>query len=439
VIRLRVDEVVLIIVLQYGPGPVWPGFESLGMVTKAAPSLARARVTLSARRKPVALPEMPVNPLFKSDGTFKILQIGDIHFGVRHEPCREVDWESAEKPCLGDTDTLKMIERWLDEEKPDLVVFSGDQLNGQTSSWDEKSVMPKYLTPIIKRKIAWASIMGNHDSTSGIMTRSEQQALLGRLPYSRTMVGPGNLHDGEGAGNYYLKVHSPTPDNMHVFTLYFLDSGSTAPKEKLHPFAWPGYDYLRWDQIDWLLGISNKVKKIERPYSPDGARDLPPLWNRTSDVRGRGNIGSARKRGTHLSKPKALLFTHIPVPEAFDTPDKYENGSDISWGHMGETSTIQGAQKQGGIFSAIKAQGNDRDVIGFFHGHMHNNGGCRRTAGIFTCFSGGSSFAGYGKLGLERRTRVIYVSRFGEHIETWHRMEKTPGAVEPHTLYEEPL
>ena len=131
------------------------------MVTKAAPTLSRAKVTLSARRKPQRLPEMPVSPLFQADGTFKILQLGDLHFGVMHEKCRDVAWESAAKPCVGDTDTLAMLERWLDEEKPDLVVFSGDQLNGQSSSWDEKSVIPKYISPVIKRKIAWTSIMGN--------------------------------------------------------------------------------------------------------------------------------------------------------------------------------------------------------------------------------------------------------------------------------------
>jgi hypothetical protein len=236
-----------------------------------------------------------------------------------------------------------------------------------------------------------------------------------------------------------LKVHSPTPDKMHLFTLYFVDSGITAPKEKLHPFKWPGYDYIRWDQIDWFLGVSNKVSKIERPYTPDGASDLPPLWNRTITTRGRRGLATMKRRGTHLSKPKALLFTHIPIPEAFDSPDKDESGKDISWGHMGETSTIEGAQKTGGVFSAIKAQGDERDVVAFFHGHMHNNANCRRISSIFICLGGGASYAGYGKLGLERRARVIHISKYGERIDTWHRMEKTMGAVDPHLLYEEAI
>jgi metallophosphoesterase superfamily enzyme len=116
---------------------------------------------MSARRKPLPLPHLSVNPLFNADGTYKILQVADLHLSVRHEVCRDVDWESEAKPCVGDSDTITLLERWLDEEKPDLVVFSGDQLNGQFTSWDEKSVMPKYLAPVIQRKIAWTSIMGN--------------------------------------------------------------------------------------------------------------------------------------------------------------------------------------------------------------------------------------------------------------------------------------
>ena len=275
------------------------------------------------------------------------------------------------------------------------------------------------------------------DSQSGVLSRAEQQTLLSRLPYSRTLVGPPGLHDGDGAGNYYLKLHSPTPDDMHLFTLYFLDSGDTAPRNTFKPWEKPAYDYIRMDQIDWLLGISNKISKIARPYTPDGARDLPPLWNRTL-VRGAAPLGQQGKRqGTHLSKPKAFLFTHIPLPEAFSPPDKDADGHELSWGPLAETATTEGGQKQGGIFHALITQEHERDVIGFFHGHMHNNAGCRRTSSIWICFNGGSSFAGYGTTPMERRARVLSISKWGEQVDTWHRMEHTPGPVEPHRLYQE--
>jgi len=51
----------------------------------------------------------------------------------------------------------------LDAEKPDLVVFTGDQLNGQGTSWDSRSVIAKFAMPIIERKIPWTAVFGNHD------------------------------------------------------------------------------------------------------------------------------------------------------------------------------------------------------------------------------------------------------------------------------------
>jgi hypothetical protein len=48
----------------------------------------------------------------------------------------------------------------LDEEKPDLVVFTGDQLNGQETSWDSKSVIAKVVGPVVDRKIPWTAIFG---------------------------------------------------------------------------------------------------------------------------------------------------------------------------------------------------------------------------------------------------------------------------------------
>ena len=83
------------------------------------------------------------------------------------------------------------------------------------------------------------------DSQSGILTRAGQQAILGQLPFSLTRVGPSNLHDGMGAGNYYIKLRSPTVDSMHLFTMYFLDSGAYAPKDPWRPFSNTGYDWIR--------------------------------------------------------------------------------------------------------------------------------------------------------------------------------------------------
>ena len=55
----------------------------------------------------------------------------------------------------------------LDAEKPDFVVFSGDQLNGQGTSWDARSVLAKFAKAVTQRGIPWAAVFGNHDDEDG--------------------------------------------------------------------------------------------------------------------------------------------------------------------------------------------------------------------------------------------------------------------------------
>ena len=85
------------------------------------------------------------------------------------------------------------------------MVFTGDQLNGQGTSWDPRSVLAKFATAVTDRKIPWAAVFGNHDSEVG-MTREEQMTLMQAMPYSLVQPGPKDVH---GVGNYVLKVYSP--------------------------------------------------------------------------------------------------------------------------------------------------------------------------------------------------------------------------------------
>ena len=97
------------------------------------------------------------------------MQVADLHYSVSDGTCRDTN----KKPCVGDVDTAKLIGEALDAEKPDLVVFSGDQLNGQGSSWDSKSVIAKFAAPVIDRKIPWVAIFGESGGAAKVWRKSE--------------------------------------------------------------------------------------------------------------------------------------------------------------------------------------------------------------------------------------------------------------------------
>jgi DNA repair exonuclease SbcCD nuclease subunit len=132
------------------------------------------------------------------------MQVADLHFSVGRGACRD----TVLSPCdSADNITTTLIGRALDAEKPDLVVFTGDQLNGQKTSWDARSVLAKFSRAAADRGIPWAVVFGNHDDEDGA-GRAEQLRMMQQLPYALLERGPTDVH---GVGNYVLKVKSADP------------------------------------------------------------------------------------------------------------------------------------------------------------------------------------------------------------------------------------
>lgn len=439
--------------LIYGDNPPWPGFATAGIVSGSHPSMASARVTLTYRRKPERKP--PLTPLtFRPDGTFKILQLADLHFSVSPEPCRDFDASDprfAARGCLAKNDTLALVEMWLDTEKPDMVVLTGDQLNGQGTSWDPRSVLSLYTAPLIARKIPYAVILGNHDSESGPLTREEQMQIISQMPYSYSINGPATI---TGAGNYYLKLESPAADRGHVATLWFMDSGAKAEKDPWKPWSKPGYGYVHKDQMDWFEHKYTQIKETLLPYKPDGGQDLAhQQWTRSAGVgQGRDQVWDAgADQSRSPGRPPSIVFMHIPVPEAFNpvdrtnslpkvtNPTSTSSLSELVVGDRQESATFAGAQSQPGIFDLLTTlnhaprPGAIKLVV---HGHMHLNSDCRRIDNVWICFGGGSSLAGYGSPSIQRRARVILLENWATRIRTYHRIS-SPNPDHIHTSFDD--
>lgn len=149
---------------------------------------------------PLGPPRAP--PLhFSKDGKFRILQVADLHFSVSPGTCRD----TTISPCdRSDNLTSTLLAKVVDAERPDLIVFTGDQLNGQGTTWDAKSVLAKFAKVVTQRQIPWAAVFGNHDEEDGDVKLAQLRYMQG-LPYSLIQEGPSDIH---GVGNYVLKVKS---------------------------------------------------------------------------------------------------------------------------------------------------------------------------------------------------------------------------------------
>ncbi|KAJ7504439.1 Metallo-dependent phosphatase-like protein [Mycena galericulata] len=414
------DNIITELDVLYGDDIPWYGFEKLEPPTLLHRGYSE-NTWLTMRRGVKPPPRAP--PLhFSHDGRFKILQIADLHYSVAAGTCRETP---ASLNCDGGSDNLttnSLIATVLSIEKPDLVVFTGDQLNGQGTSWDPKSVLAKFSRAVAEQGIPWTAIFGNHDEETGFVAKEDQVKLMQALPYSLVEAGPKDVH---GVGNYVLKVKSADASKTHLLTLYFLDSGSYSKGfyNFWGLFTPTAYDWIRQSQIDWFLQESASIDPIQRPFTPDTSKDLGHVWGRQSS-------DQVTPQTSKLAKPNALMFFHMPLPETYDTADSGNSGRLLDFGISGLEQKGDAKNSDGfftkGILSALESDhvtSTTQEVKVIGNGHCHLTENCRRVKGVWFCFGGGGSYSGYGKLGFDRRFRIYDITDYGETIRTYKRTE----------------
>ena len=323
-----------------------------------------------------------VVPRVGRDGKFKILQVSDAHLATGVGVCRDAI-DADGKPsqnCEADTRTLDFIEKILDDEKPNLVILSGDQVEGPQAP-DTQSAIFKFASPLIERQIPYAAIFGNHDSEGSHLSRSAQMSLLQTLPFSLSQPGPENV---AGVGNYVVEVLAPTSHHS-ALTLYMLDTHALTPDEK----HYKGYDWLKQSQIDWFRSTADSLKQSKE-----------------------------HARYTHIHMDMA--FIHIPLPEYA------EKNLVVKGGAWKEGVTAPGFNSH--FYDALVEEG----VLAVGCGHDHVNDYCAlrpadgggKVMGPWMCYAGGSGFGGYGGYGgFHRRVRVWEFDTNTGRIVTWKRVE----------------
>ena len=330
-------------------------------------------------------------PRVGSSGKFKILQISDAHLSTGVGKCRDAIGANGQPStnCEADLRTMEFIQTVLDDEKPDLVVLSGDQLEGPTS-FDPQTTIFKYAAPLIDRHIPYATIFGNHDDEKTPLGRAAQMSIIQTLPYSLSQPGPEDL---AGVGNYYVEVLAPSPSQHSAITIYLLDSHGLTPDEK----KYEGYDWIKQNQIDWFQSTAQGLRAKHKKY-------------------------------THIHLD--LAFIHIPLPE-FAVPDQRVMG-----GQRKESVTAPGYNSH--FYQALQEEG----IVAVGAGHDHVNDYCglypqdfsdinpppdphkKGHLGPWMCYAGGSGFGGYaGYGGFHRRVRVWEVDTNAGKLMTWKRVE----------------
>jgi len=293
-----------------------------------------------------------IKPRFNKDKTFKIVQFTDT------QDDQEIDPR-----------TSALINAVLDDQGPDLVVFTGDVIKGgpQTPE-DVMQAINNVVSPVDTRGIPWFITFGNHDEEHASITGVDEEGMLDiymSYPYNINRRSPKGVN---GTGNMHVLIYS-SKGHEPKFNIWALDSGRYAPEtiadqviedDFLLGWDWmPYWDWIRPNQVSWYYRTSEKLEK------------------------------------TYRKKISSLMYFHIPLQE-FRT--MYENGE--RHGVVGERNEDEcPGPFNSGLFSALLERG---DVKGVFVGHDHINNYLGNYFGIVLGYAASAGFGTYGLPGAEK-------------------------------------
>lgn len=287
-----------------------------------------------------AAPEPETVLRFSENGTFTIVQFTDTQDDQDIDPR-----------------TVRLMEAVLEEQKPDLVVFTGDNVrSGPKDPDDVWAAIDNIAEPVDSRGIPWLIAFGNHDEDHTPESGVGKETMLARYmtyPNNINQVGPSGV---AGIGNMQVLVHD-SEGSTPVLNIWVFDSGRYSPDsiggQSVGDDDLPGWDWIKHNQVAWYYQTS---VELERRHG----RKLP-----------------------------SLAFFHIPLLE-FDLMWDNRESHEV----IGEKNeSVSSGPLNSGLFAAMLERG---DVMGVFVGHDHVNDYVGDYFGIRLGYSANTGFGTYG-------------------------------------------
>lgn len=311
---------------------------------------------------------------FITDDDFRIMQLTDIHLGA--------GFMSIKK----DNMALNAVAAMVTEEKPDLVVVSGDiafPIPFQAGTIDNKNSAMLFAELMEQLGVYWCPVFGNHDTESySKYTREEISKFYSGGEYKHCLLQPGP-EDVDGYSNYIVNVKNTK--GKITQSIILLDSLSYAGERAIDGIILK-YDKMHDNQIEWY---KNQIAALTEE-----------------------NGGET---------PKSLAFFHIPLIEYQDAWTEYlENDcSDTEnvkyyYGKLSEPGNLICCPEENcGLFDAALELGSTQ---GIFCGHDHLNNFSLDYKGIRLsyCYSVDYlAYFGIANYGAQRGCTIITISPDG--------------------------
>ena len=300
-----------------------------------------------------------------NNGKFRIMQIADVQ-----------DTQNTSD------DTVRFIREALKMAKPDLVVFTGDQVKGYgfyLMGGDNKKKVTecinKFLAPLDETGIPFTFVFGNHDDQAFSISKKEQFEIY---KSHENCVAYNADDEIDGYCNHNLEIKGE--DGKTKLNVYLVDS----LKATLDGTC----DHVHENQLEWYKNTRDRLKEENGDYVP------------------------------------SIVFQHIPVEEIYELLMEVPQGTPNSargyrqWEgkffsvnpervkidnrtFIGETPSVP--KENGGQFEVMNEKG---DVMAMFFGHDHNNSFVGEYKGMKMGYTQGCGFNVYGP-GRKRGVRIF--------------------------------
>ena len=212
------------------------------------------------------------------DGTFRILQLTDIHlidsdYEGKRNSNKEAEVESD--LTLRDEWAMTAVRTLIEDTQPDLIMVTGDSVYNlleipREISNDNYATFQKFANFIDSFDIPWAFCFGNHDEEGTLHNilgdKTSTKLMLGEYLQDETenclyADGPEDIN---GVGNYIINVLNKDGSVNNAIVVF--DSGSYYRKG-----YWNDYEYVHDDQLAWY---EDAIKHIAEKNGTENVKSI---------------------------------------------------------------------------------------------------------------------------------------------------------------------
>jgi len=234
----------------------------------------------------------PIKLKFNLNKTFKIVQFTDTQDDQDIDPR-----------------TVALINAVLEDQKPDLVVFTGDNITkGPLTPGDVRTAINHFVAPVDEKGIPWFITFGNHDEDHTETTGVDEPEMLDiymSYPYNINAKSPKSIN---GTGNMHILVYN-SRGRKPVFNVWGLDSGRYAP-DKIAEQVIEDDFLLGWTWMpdwDWM-----RPRRVPKPNDACSAAIVPNAFNVWKGAGFRAPSGMITLRTVVLN---TRAWSSLPIPK----------------------------------------------------------------------------------------------------------------------------